>query len=220
MYKNLENPSALDLKMLEYFEFGSDTKHYMKFKHDSVIDNIQKINPKLVVDVGCGRNVYKKYFDNLIGIDIADYEESDRRVSILNAGFEENSVDAVIAMGVIQFWSIHHIHQNIDEVVKWVKPNGLICMKVNFWHDEMIDMLKLTNNKLRVMPWSRELVHTITEKHKLEFEVEPYETSWNFRSTPRYEIVKSALQNDQEKLDRWNYITSNLKKLNWIWKKI
>lgn len=206
-------------KVVSYKQnFNDDEKKYMSKVWDDIVEKCNALNPSLVVDAGCGRNQYKNLIQNLEGIDIGKWKQADRYVSILDAGYKENSVDAVISIGSIQFMSKEYIKKNVAEVVKWTRHNGLIFMKVNYWDDAMITMLKMTNNSVKVVPWDEQFLYELTEYHNLTFETEPHLVEWNFKKTDNYDSVTERFSTDPERYKKWLWATSNLKKMHWVWK--
>lgn len=93
-------------------------------------ERINSKNPTLVIDAGCGRNKHKEKIKNLIGFDPSPFPNIDFCSTILDADFENESADAVLALGSIQFFSKDYIKQNIEKVLSWCKPNGLIEMRI------------------------------------------------------------------------------------------
>ena len=67
------------------------------------LELINSLNPNLVLDLGCGDNRYKSLVKNLIGIDIAYDPNADIVGDFTTLDFEDNSVDAIIAYGSINF---------------------------------------------------------------------------------------------------------------------
>ena len=208
----------LDQRVAHKQNFGDDEKKYMSQVWDDIVEKCNALNPSLVVDAGCGRNQYKNLIPNLEGIDIGKWKQADRHVSILDAGYKENSVDAVISIGSIQFMSKEYIRQNVAEVIKWTKHNGLIFMKVNFCDDAMLTMLKMSNNTVKVVPWDYKLLYELTEKHNLEFETDPHLVKWTFEKTDNYESITERFAKDAERYQKWILATSNLKKMHWTWR--
>ena len=93
---------------------------------------INDLNPSLVVDVGCGRNRFKGRINNLIGFDISDTSKGDFIDDLLNVTYD--NVDAVLCEGVLHF---DKIEKRFKHILEWVRPGGLIVMRVNidsgFW---------------------------------------------------------------------------------------
>lgn len=91
------------------------------------------IAPKKIVDIGCGLNVFKKIYPNIVGIDadpksncdIFDYLDAD-----FVAGHLEN-FDAVISMNTIHFSSIDTVKERLLWIKKMLAPGGRAFVSTN-----------------------------------------------------------------------------------------
>jgi hypothetical protein len=86
---------------------------------------IQENNPEVIADVGCGRNLIKKYIPNVVGFDkthFADHYEWFDEKFIDNHYQEFNSAFSVNA---IHFVSLIEFANRINDFGKIIKPNGL-----------------------------------------------------------------------------------------------
>ena len=96
----------------------------------ALVDEINKHNPRSVLDVGCGYHPFKGRIQNLIGIDpynnCADYQ-----VDILEYRVPPGSHDHIIALGSINFNSRADIHARIAHCVDLLEPGGHMYMRVN-----------------------------------------------------------------------------------------
>lgn len=102
------------------------------YKWQGIKEDIKLINslgPNLVLDLGCGDNRYKSLVDNLIGVDIAEKPEVDIVSDFTNLEFEDNSVDAIIAYGSINFGDEDLITQQLQEAKRVLKDKGIICFR-------------------------------------------------------------------------------------------
>ena len=59
---------------------------------DEMIAEINDLNPSLVLDLGCGNNIFKGHINNLIGVDILDNNKQDINAPIEDLPFDDNSV--------------------------------------------------------------------------------------------------------------------------------
>ena len=73
-----------------------------------LVDEVKKLNPRAVLDVGCGYNQFKERIPNLIGIDPYN-NMSDYQVDILEYANVDEHFDAIIALGSINFNSLEDI---------------------------------------------------------------------------------------------------------------
>lgn len=96
----------------------------------SIVDKINKENPKSVLDVGCGFNQFKNRIHNLIGID-AYNNCADYMVDILDYNVPNESYDHIIAFGSINFGDYYDIEKRMKKVFSLLKPGGVLYMRVN-----------------------------------------------------------------------------------------
>lgn len=152
---------------------------YEKFlTHDKtnlvLIDELKDSKADLILDVGCGVNPFKQHVPNVIGIDVAYYEEADLCMSIEEAHkhvFKKNSVDVLLALGSINFGDFDNIKKQIGLMIDLVKPGGKMIMRGRG--------LKSRNNlnlrQYRHHQWSLFNVYDVhdTYSHKVEWIHEP-----------------------------------------------
>jgi ubiquinone/menaquinone biosynthesis C-methylase UbiE len=123
--------NKIDDKVLEkYFSnvWQSETK---KYKHSglALVDEINSLRPRSVLDVGCGYNEFKGKIDNLIGIDPYN-NHADIKVSILDFRPSE-TFDVVMCLGSINFGSTDKILKELERIVELTTPGGKIYFRVN-----------------------------------------------------------------------------------------
>lgn len=79
-----------------------------------LVDSVNALDPKLVLDVGCGQNFYKNKIKNLVGIDVFgkdcdlcfDYFESDYIPK----------ADAILVLGVLEYGTPQEVHQKLVRI--------------------------------------------------------------------------------------------------------
>ena len=92
-----------------------------------VCDRLQHAdNP---IDVGCGFNPYKKFHDNLIGVDIVN-EQADVNCDILDFP-SDTKFDLAICYGILHFNDYDWIRERLEWVVNNTSDNAEILIKVN-----------------------------------------------------------------------------------------
>jgi hypothetical protein len=131
-----------------------------------LVDPINSLEPSLVIDAGCGRNKWKNKIKNLIGFDANPFPGIDFQSTILEANFEENSADVLLLLGSLQFFNRDYIEQNLAKALLWVKPNGLVFVRViKEWEEysqgQLDEMFK--NHYF----WSEEDINYFTNKFNL-----------------------------------------------------
>jgi SAM-dependent methyltransferase len=103
-------------------------RHY-KYTGKNLIEEVNSLDPDLVIDVGCGHNRFKGHIKNLIGFDQEPFPFTDIVSSIENINFREHSADVVMALGSVQFGNRDFVKSQIKKISKWVKPGGFIVMR-------------------------------------------------------------------------------------------
>jgi len=134
-YNNLgELVDRIDHAVLENY-FGKvwqpQTKKF-KYSGLSLIDEINNLEPKNVLDLGCGYNEFKGTIQNLTGVDPYN-KNADICSSILD--FTPNTLfDVVICLGSINFGSTEKILAEISKAVDLTNKGGLLYFRVNPGH--------------------------------------------------------------------------------------
>lgn len=126
-----ELANTVDEAVLEkYFTkvWQAQTKKY-KYSGLAIIDEINDMRPRSVIDIGCGYNEFKGKIDNLVGIDPwnsrADLQST---VEHLDSDIK---YDVAICLGSINFGSTDKIVKEMTAVVNVVADGGLLYFRVN-----------------------------------------------------------------------------------------
>ena len=123
-------------------------------------EEINKLNPGRVLDVGCGYHPFKGRIQNLIGIDpynnCADYE-----VDILDYKVKPASYDVIIALGSINFNSRDEIESRFAHCVSLLKPGGQFFLRAN------PGLPHKTGPYVDIFPWTFEVVNEFAEIYNL-----------------------------------------------------
>lgn len=126
-------------------------------------DEINKLTPKSVLDVGCGYHPFKGRVNNLIGIDpynnCADYE-----VDILDYKVKPDSHDVILALGSINFNSRDEIESRFSHCVNLLAPGGKFYLRAN------PGITHKTGPYVEIFPWSFEVVNEFAEKYNLHLD--------------------------------------------------
>ena len=96
------------------------------------------------------------------------FPNADKHCTILDAPFDTNSADVVIAYGSLQFIDEQFTRENLKKIISWVKIGGLIEMKVNG---------RYINSKYESPGrfwWNYDAINKFTAEFNLEFEIKPY----------------------------------------------
>jgi len=122
---------AIDEKCLHrYFQYHwkADMK---KWKHSGLqlIDQVNDLNPRAVLDVGCGGNEFKNKIHNLIGLDPYN-DKADYQVDLMDFRPIEK-FDVILALGSINFGGKNKIIAEVSKCVNMLEDGGLMFCRVN-----------------------------------------------------------------------------------------
>ena len=137
----------------------------IKFTENSLqmIEDINAMNPNLVLDLGCGTNLFKNKIKHLIGIDILDKDEDIVcPIESLDTIFQPNCADVILALGSINFGDDDLILQQLLQVKKVCKPGGLIYFRVN--HEPSHEIY---------YEWNFDKIEDYTKTMNFEYEIKP-----------------------------------------------
>lgn len=123
----------------------------------ALAEEVNKLNPNSVLDVGCGYHPFKGRINNIIGIDpynnCADY-----MVDILDYVGEH---DVIIALGSINFNTKDEIEARFKKCIDSLKPNGMFFLRAN------PGIPHKTGPYVDIFPWSFEVVKEFADKYNL-----------------------------------------------------
>ena len=105
-----------------------------KFKYSGlkVIEEVNALNPRAVLDIGCGYNEFKGKIPNLVGID--PYNScADIELGLLDYQ-TDTKFDVVIALGSINFGSTDKIFTELEKAVGLCAPGAVMFFRVNPGH--------------------------------------------------------------------------------------
>lgn len=126
-------------------------------------DEVNKLNPVSVLDVGCGYHPFKCRIQNLIGIDpynnCADYE-----VDILDYKVKPESHDVIIALGSINFNSREDIQARFAHCVTLLKTGGKFFLRAN------PGITHKSGPYVEIFPWTFEIVNEFAELYNLKLD--------------------------------------------------
>lgn len=184
-------------------------------RFDEMYQEINLLNPTLVIDAGCGRNIHKEYIKNLVGFDASPFPEADYHFTILDATFETESADAVLCLGSVQFIDKDYIVKNMEKIISWVKPGGLLVMRVVYADDFVTNYWKTYSpNSLSMRClWNDELRNYITKKHNLEYKIVPWQYQSEIDEKNHNKKYKEYRSTEQVKAKQ------QCRRLCWTWRK-
>lgn len=122
---------GIDEKCLhKYFQYHweADMK---KWKHSGLqlIDQVNDLNPRAVLDVGCGGNEFKNKIHNLIGLDPYNHN-ADYQIDLMDFRPMEK-FDVILALGSINFGGQNKIIAEVSKCVNMLEEGGMMFFRVN-----------------------------------------------------------------------------------------
>ena len=123
--------AIIDHAVLEnYFSkvWQPKTKKY-KYSGLTIIDEVNALKPRTVLDLGCGYNEFKGKISNLVGVDPYN-TKADVQSNILDY---HNLVlfDVIICLGSINFGDVDKIYSELEHAVNLTSLNGLLYFRAN-----------------------------------------------------------------------------------------
>jgi hypothetical protein len=102
-----------------------------KWKHSGValIDEVNSLKPRAVLDVGCGYNEFKGKIDNLVGIDPYN-DKADLQVSTLDYKTDKK-FDVILCLGSVNFGHKDKIIAEVSRCVNLLADGGTMFFRVN-----------------------------------------------------------------------------------------
>lgn len=118
------------LILKNYFSkyWAPDMKKW-KYSGLKLIDEVNSLNPRSVLDVGCGYNEFKGKIQNLTGIDPYN-DRADYKISIMDFRSNEK-FDVILCLGSVNFGSQDKITAEIAKTVHLLEEGGTIFFRVN-----------------------------------------------------------------------------------------
>jgi len=131
-YHNIgELVDRIDDKVLARY-FGEVWQgHMKKFKYSglTLIDEVNSLKPRRVLDIGCGYHEFRNKIHNLIGIDPYN-KNADYQVKLLDYHPEEK-FDVTLALGSINFGSTDKIFAELEHAVSLCNPGAVMFFRAN-----------------------------------------------------------------------------------------
>ena len=119
-----------DACLHKYFSkyWQNDMKKW-KYSGVQLIDEVNSLKPRAVLDVGCGYNEFKGRIDNLVGIDPYN-DKADLQVSTLEYK-TDNKYDVILCLGSVNFGDRDKIIAEVGRCVNLLAENGTMFFRVN-----------------------------------------------------------------------------------------
>lgn len=129
----------------------------------TLAEEVNKLNPENVLDVGCGYHPFKGRIKNIIGIDPYN-NQADYEVDILDYKVKPESHDVILALGSINFNSKDEIEARFEHCVNLLKKGGKFFLRAN------PGISHKTGPYVDIFPWSFEVVNEFAEKYNLNLD--------------------------------------------------
>ena len=100
-----------------------------KYSGVSLIEEVNNLKPRAVLDVGCGYNEFKGKIDNLIGIDPYN-DEADFKLGTLEYNTDQK-FDVILCLGSVNFGSRDKIIAEVAKCVNLLAEGGTMFFRVN-----------------------------------------------------------------------------------------
>ena len=119
-----------DACLHRYFSkyWQNDMKKW-KYSGLALVDEVNSLRPRAVLDVGCGYNEFKGKIDNLIGIDPYN-DRADLEVSTMNYKTDKK-FDVILCLGSVNFGSRDKITAEVGRCVNLLAEGGTLFFRVN-----------------------------------------------------------------------------------------
>ena len=125
-YTDAINDASLDRYFSKYWE--NDIKKW-KYSGLALVDEVNSLRPRAVLDVCCGYNEFKGKIDNLIGIDPYN-DKADIQVSTLEYRTTQK-FDVMLCLGSVNFGSRDKIISEVGRCVDLLEDGGTMFFRVN-----------------------------------------------------------------------------------------
>ena len=114
----------------KYFSkyWQNDMKKW-KYSGLALINEVNALKPRAVLDVGCGYNEFRGKIDNLIGIDPYN-DKADLEVSTLEYKTDQR-FDVILCLGSVNFGSKDKITAEVGRCINLLAEQGTMFFRVN-----------------------------------------------------------------------------------------
>ena len=158
-YVNVIDDACLHKYFSKYWQ--NDMKKW-KYSGLSLIDEVNGLKPRAVLDVGCGYNEFKGRIHNLIGIDPYN-DKADFEAGTLDYKTDQK-FDIILCLGSVNFGSKEKIIAEVGRCVQLLENNGLMFFRVNpgLSHD------KPEADWIEFFPWNVPFIIELSEMYNLK----------------------------------------------------
>jgi len=125
-YTQVIDDACLHRYFSEYWH--NDMKKW-KYSGLSLIDEVNNLKPRAVLDVGCGYNEFKGKINNLVGIDPYN-DRADLKVSTMEYKTDQK-FDVILCLGSVNFGGRDKIIAEVGRCVNLLAESGTMFFRVN-----------------------------------------------------------------------------------------
>ena len=125
-YTQVIDDACLHRYFSEYWH--NDMKKW-KYSGLALIDEVNNLKPRAVLDVGCGYNEFKGKIDNLTGIDPYN-DQADIEVSTIDYKTDQK-FDVILCLGSVNFGNRDKIIAEVGRCVNLLADGGTMFFRVN-----------------------------------------------------------------------------------------
>ena len=125
-YTQVIDDACLHRYFSKYWQ--NDMKKW-KYSGVALIDEVNSLKPRAVLDVGCGYNEFKGKINNLIGIDPYN-DRADLEVSTMDYKTDQK-FDVILCLGSVNFGSQDKIIAEVGRCVNLLAEGGTMFFRVN-----------------------------------------------------------------------------------------
>jgi SAM-dependent methyltransferase len=172
----------------------------LKYSGCNLVEEVNALQPRRVLDIGCGDNPFRDKIPNLYGIDKFN-PNADRVVDFLEFDCEDEFYDVVLALGSINFGSFHVIHASVEKVLRILAPSGLAIFRVN------PGLSHPTDPEMEYFPWDEVWISDFAKLFNVEV-IGPIQTEDNgrlvfrYKKPPREHICRPTSTSSQTTMDQ------------------
>ena len=96
------------------------------------IDWLAQSNPREIYDLGCGWNVFKKYYPNIVGVD-PDNSHADIHCGVNSSYVREHEeyFESVFSINALHFIPLSSIRKRVENFASMIKPGGRGWLAMN-----------------------------------------------------------------------------------------
>ena len=125
-YADVIDDACLNKYFSKYWQ--NDMKKW-KYSGLALINEVNNLKPRAVLDVGCGYNEFKGRINNIIGIDPYN-DKADLQVGTLDY-ITDQKFDVILCLGSVNFGNRDKIIAEVSRCVKLLADNGTMFFRVN-----------------------------------------------------------------------------------------